>query len=273
MLIALVVLLLGLLTTLVIGGASLQGVASDLRYQCDSAVGPDPFASQAVATPPARSARDPEGSVAAPTTNPYTEMTVGNDSSSWERACAAALREAPYQEAPVRGVAAGVAATCARQLALTTVSPLPDTTDSVQPGESNAPRRPAAGPVDLVRYVIYHAAASVGSGQCDVTGSGDVGVAAEWPDGRCTTTATVALLPKTLARQAACGQRVNPDTISAGDVVFWDFRDHAPTRAGIAIGPSDLVTTGGEGGRMVVRPIPSGADVRVKRVLVAADGP
>uniref|UniRef100_UPI00313C6648 NlpC/P60 family protein n=1 Tax=Nocardia wallacei TaxID=480035 RepID=UPI00313C6648 len=81
---------------------------------------------------------------------------------------------------------------------------------------------------------------------------------------------TVVVLPVSVAGQAACGQRVAVSAMSAGDLVFWDFRDNAPTRVGVAVGGAQLVTVEPGTGQAVQQFVPANADVRVKRVLRGA---
>lgn len=89
---------------LIIGGAT-SSIASDLHYQCDSAVGPDPSETVTPSRAPAagpsttRSAPAARTSIA-PTTNPFAELTIAPDDTSasdWQRACTTALKDAPYQ--------------------------------------------------------------------------------------------------------------------------------------------------------------------------------
>ncbi|WP_280442712.1 hypothetical protein [Nocardia brasiliensis] len=80
-------------------------------------------------------------------------------------------------------------------------------------------------------------------------------------------TPVVVLLPNDLAGQGACGQRVEPSAASAGDLVFWNYRDFAPTRVGIALDSTEIVIADSGAGRYVRQPMPTSDDVRVKRVL------
>lgn len=273
---AMLLLMMGLV--LVIGGAT-SSIASDLHYQCDSAVGPDPSltvtASRAstVARPTAQSA--PTGGVTTvPTTNPYAELTIAPDdtgASDWQRACATALKDAPYQNAPLLTVGSGVGADCARQLALAQ-------SRGVSSGaESSAGARMDAA--ELTRTVIYRASAAQSTGQCSLTAP--VGAQTPSPDvarppdssvrracGQSDSSgASVVVLPNTVAAQGACGQRVDLSAVSAGDLVFWNYRNNAPTEVGIAVSGTTLVTVDSSSGGLVERVIPSADDVRVKRVL------
>ncbi|MFC8529456.1 hypothetical protein [Nocardia sp. NPDC057227] len=245
---AVAVLLLAVPAVAIIAAAgSVATSAADLRYQCDSAVGPDPSGSGA--EPPPLTAAPPPA--ATPSTNPYAALTVPPDAgslSAWERSCVAAMRTAPYQEQPWGYGNTGVAAGCARELAL-------------------ARRDAVAEAGAFVRSVTYGASLAVASGRCAevpvepaagsaVCGRPDAGGAV--------------LLPESIAAQSGCGQRVHRSAVSAGDLVFWDFRGNAPGRAGVAVGPGQLVTVEPGTGLAVWQELPSGADVRVKRVLSGA---
>ncbi|MEV6427500.1 hypothetical protein [Nocardia sp. NPDC051463] len=69
--------------------------------------------------------------------------------------------------------------------------------------------------------------------------------------------------------QGLCGQRVDLVAISSGDLIFWDYRNSAPTRVGIATDSTQLVTVD-PSGRVIHSAIPTANDVRVKRVLESA---
>ncbi|MFD8249005.1 hypothetical protein [Nocardia sp. NPDC059691] len=266
-----VVSLILMVLVLVIGGAT-SSVAADLHYQCDSAVGPDPSltvtASRAstVARPTAQSA--PTGGLTTtPTTNPYAELTIAPDdtgASDWQRACATALKDAPYQSAPLLNGSSGVGAECARQLALAQVM-------ASGPQNGSGSR---GGAAEFTRSVIYQASVAQSTGRCAATaeqssatdGAGQTSGSARRACGQADGAAVV-VLPNTVAAQGACGQRVDPSAVSAGDLVFWNYRSNAPTQVGIAVSETRLVTTDVTTGELVELVIPSTNDVRVKRVL------
>jgi hypothetical protein len=270
------VILMGLV--LVIGGAT-SAIASDLHYQCDSAVGPD--SSQTVTATRASTAARPTalsapaaGVTTAPTTNPYAQLTVAPDDtnvSDWQRACATAMKDAPYQDPPLLSGNSGIGAECARRLALAQAG-----------ASSNGGQGRAGGSADaaeFTRSVIYQASAAQSSGRCEVTAapvalppSVDVvqqpSGATRRPCGQSDSSgATVVVLPNTVAAQGACGQRVDLSAVSGGDLVFWNYRKNAPTEVGIAISGTMLVTLDSVNRGFVEQAIPSTADVRVKRVL------
>ncbi|UGT63363.1 hypothetical protein [Nocardia asteroides] len=223
--------------------------AADLRYQCDSAVGPDP--SGGAAEPAPLTAATPSGRAATPSANPYAELTIPPDSgamSAWERGCVAAMRTAPYQDKPWGHGNTGTAAGCARELALARLDAVAD-----------------AGA--LVRAVTYGASLEPASGRC-----AEVPVEAGAGGGVCgrPETGGAVVLPESIAAQSGCGQRVHRSAVSAGDLVFWDFRGNAPARAGVAVGSGQLVTVEPGIGRAVWQQLPDAADVRVKRVLSGA---
>ncbi|MFI2282675.1 hypothetical protein [Nocardia beijingensis] len=264
-----VVSLLLMVLVLVIGGAT-SSVAADLHYQCDSAVGPDPavtVTATALPTAPRTPGTPVAGVTTAPTTNPYAKLEIESDDttvSDWQRACVSALKDAPYQSSPLLTGSSGIGVECARQLALAKVAATGDASGSAD-GESAA---------EFTRSVIYFASVAQSTGRCGST----TGTAAQAPvagpssgsarracgqlDG-----ATVVELPNTVAAQGRCGQRVDPAAVSAGDLVFWSYRSNAPTRVGIAVSDTRLVTTDASTGGFMELVIPSTTDVRVKRVL------
>ncbi|MGK8553115.1 hypothetical protein [Nocardia gipuzkoensis] len=262
---------------LVVGGAT-SSIASDLHYQCDSAVGPDPSQTvtpsraSAASLPTARST--PAGVSTAPTTNPFAELTIAPDdtgASDWQRACATALKDAPYQSPPLLMGSSGIGAECARQLALAEL-----TTPSASGAESGTGGRGSAA--EFTRSVIYRASAAQLTGRCDLAAGPAAlspGEAAGQPSGSVrracgqsdASSPGVLVLPTTIAAQGACGQRVDPSAVSAGDLVFWSYRNNAPTRVGIAVSATQLVTADPGTGGFVELAISSGNDVRVKRVL------
>lgn len=275
----------GVLTVVVmaVGGVT-SSAAGDLNYQCDSAVGPDP-SSTATVIPSATAASggsrtggaDSVDASAAPTTNPFAELTVAPDDtnvSDWQRACVNALQSAPYQLPPLQTSLSGLVADCARELAINhALTASGGSVDGASSGPSSA-----AG---LTREVIYEASSAAVTGRCvrvavPAADSGPTAVAPTTrqpgsggtPCGQSSSIGkAVIVLPNTVAAQAVCGQRVDPAAVSAGDLVFWDYRDNAPTRTGIAVGATRVITYDPYSGRFVEQSIPSGRDVRIKRVL------
>jgi hypothetical protein len=269
------VFLLMMVLVLVIGGGVTSSVAADLHYQCDSAVGPDPSETvtptraATTARPTARSA-PAAGVTTAPTTNPYAELTIAPDDTSasdWQRACLTAMRDAPRQDPPLLTGNSGIAAECARELALAQL-----TASGARNGSGS--RGNAA---EFIRSVIYQASTALTTGRCATTegtaaqqsaagGAGQPSGSARRACGQIGE-ASVVVLPNTIAAQGACGQRVDPSAVSAGDLVFWNYRNNAPTQVGIAVSDTRLVTTEATTGELVELAIPSANDVRVKRVL------
>ncbi|MFQ6327798.1 hypothetical protein ACLMAL_16890 [Nocardia sp. CWNU-33] len=217
----------------------------------------------------------------APTTNPYAELTIAPDdtnASAWQRACVSAMKSAPYQLEPLLTGNDGMAAECARELALGGLS-----ASSVVGGAGSDG---STGPIDsaaMTRSLIYQASAAALTGRCErsvglasapsapvapLAGGGAVqstGAAVE-ACGR-PITGTVVTLPNALAEQGVCGQRVDLSAVSAGDLIFWDYRDSAPTHVGVATGGTQLVTIDPISGRFVQQSMPTANDVRAKRVL------
>ncbi|WP_327148025.1 hypothetical protein [Nocardia sp. NBC_01329] len=225
--------------------------ANDFQNQCDSAIGPDP--SSTVTATPAQPSRTVVSQAPLPSTNPYSSMTVAADDpniSDRYRACVAALKSAPYQ-APgaIQMPNAGVAAACAQQLALR----------YAQGG--------AGDPAGLARDVVYAASSAALTGQCIVIqappGADAVPSGCGDPNGP----RRLVVLPPTVGQQGYCGQQVVASAVTAGDLVFWDYRDNAATRVGIAVSPMEMVTGNSGGGAFFRLPIPETRDVRVKRVL------
>ncbi|MFE7746298.1 hypothetical protein [Nocardia sp. NPDC057455] len=259
---------------LIIGGAT-SAIASDLHYQCDSAVGPDPSVTvtptrAATAARPTAPRTTAAGVTTAPTTNPYAELTIAPDDTSasdWLRSCSTAMKFAPRQDPPLLTGNSGIGAECARLLALARLT-------------GSGARNGSGGhedAADFTRSVIYQASAAQTTGRCATTegtvaqpsaaeGAGQSSGSARRACGELGD-ASVVVLPSTLAAQGACGHRVDPAAVSAGDLVFWNFRNNAPTQVGIAVSDTRLVTTGATTGGLVELPIPSANDVRVKRVL------
>ncbi|MEU2122343.1 hypothetical protein [Nocardia niwae] len=269
----LLVLMMGLV--LVIGGAS-SAIASDLHYQCDSAVGPDP--SQTVTPSRATTAARPTmrsapvgGAATAPTTNPYAELTIAPDdthASDWQRACTTAMRYAPRQDPPLLTSNSGIGADCARELALAQL-----TASAARNGSGSR-----GGAEEFARSVIYQASAAQTTGRCSTAdaavaqssaagGAGQPSGAGRRACGQLDGSSAVVVLPNTIAAQGACGHRVDLAAVSPGDLVFWNYRNNAPTQVGIAVSDTRLVTTDATTGEFVELTIPSTNDVRVKRVL------
>ncbi|TLG12430.1 hypothetical protein FEK35_10975 [Nocardia cyriacigeorgica] len=272
--------------------ASFAGVSSSsgerfFNCQCDSAIGPDP--SVTTTSTPNSTVCDSEGEwdpSDVPTTNPYASMTVAPDDteiSDWHRDCLSAMTSAPLQTPASRTTNTGFAVECARELALARVGARAD-------GATSAP-------AEMTREVIYEASAALSTARCVLPSGGDVsgseGAASPTeqsrytlPTGSCAQTADqiVVDLPNTIAGQGRCGQRVQLDAVSPGDLIFWDYRDHAPTRVGIAVNwtcaaadPATaqctaavqprVVTADPASGRFAVLEIPGDGDARAKRVL------
>ncbi|MGY4098668.1 hypothetical protein ACW2Q0_03760 [Nocardia sp. R16R-3T] len=274
-----------------VGGVT-SPAAADLNYQCDSAVGPDP-ASTATLVPSTTAAAsagsrtggaDSARSPAVPTTNPYAELTIApddTDASEWQRACVSALKSAPYQAPPLQTANTGFVAECAQKLALAQLGPPSGTTGDSSGGV-------VADLAEMGRSVIYQASAASATGRCDLPNgaaaingapassqTGDAGQTSATTRKPCgqlsaatgNVVSGLVVLPNNIAGQASCGQRVDPSAVSAGDLVFWNYRNNAPMRSGIAVGATQIVTVDPASGRTVQETMPTGRDVRVKRVL------
>jgi|GEM_PF-6841326 len=254
------------LATLALDGTSSEA-SQDWHYQCDSAIGPDPSDTE-TAVPTEAASEESVTPSPTPTVNPYAGLTFSpaDNPSAWDLACAGALPSAPYQQAPLQTAATGFGIDCARQVALAYVG-----------------TEATGGIVALTQDVTYQGAVAASTGHCSVpvtsvTGSGTVGAgtaatattAIDAAPGSCSQFSIAAeyvLLPSTIAAQGLCGQRVATSAISSGDLVFWGYSDNAPTRAGVALGPEQIVTVDSATGRIVQETMPTESDVRVKRML------
>ncbi|WP_405136707.1 hypothetical protein [Nocardia sp. NBC_01388] len=262
-----------ILAVLVIFSGGIDSATSaDLHYQCDSAIGPDPAATEAET---ATTAGEPETLLPseAPTANPYAELTIAPGEtgvSDWQRTCLSALRSAPYQLPALRTVNTGFAAECARQIALALVSGTGQAADGT------------ADPEGMTAAVISRASAASTTATCESTAvmgndpsvsrAGAVVPSASVSAAGCPSNGGTApvVLPKSVAAQVVCGQRVDPVGVSAGDLVFWGYRDYAPTQVGIAVSATQVVVVDATNGRISQQALPAGPDVRVKRVLGGA---
>ncbi|GAB2452398.1 NlpC/P60 family protein [Nocardia tengchongensis] len=255
---------------LAVGGAS--ATSGKFHCQCETAVGPDPEASAHAAGSSTCSSSTPP-TEAVPTTNPYASVTFAPDDthvSDWYRACSTAMRSAPFQQPPLTIRYQGLASECARQAALTQAS-----------GPANS-KRQTLDPAALTAAVIHSASTDSLTGTCQqtTTGAGPRGTSAA--DGavaqddstmtaspRCQDPVARAVidLPDTLAAQSLCGQQVDPSAVSPGDLVFWGYRGYAPTRVGVSIGSARIVSCDPVSGQVTEASLPTGDDVRIKRVL------
>ncbi|MBY8862733.1 C40 family peptidase [Nocardia sp. CA2R105] len=276
-LILLAALIIPLMWLVLMAGSAASASSSDFYYQCDSAIGPDPSATETLAPTTAGSAGATDETLPSsvvPTTNPYAEVTVApdeSDVSDWQRACVSAMPSAPYQLPPLSTVNSGPAAACARQLALVA-----------------AQRPPGAGSgsaeafAQSAQSLIYLASGASGTGSCAVGAAGVGATVQPLPPGvtapssnsaqgacnQLTNAASLQVaLPNTIAAQSRCGQRVDRSAVSPGDLVFWNYHDYAPTRVGIAVDATRMVTSDPGSGQVVEEAIPTASDVRVKRVL------
>lgn len=222
----------------------------DFGRQCEIALGP---ATGTTPTTPATTSTvsvptTPPSLSATPTGNPYASLTFAADdpdAGPRERECASAMQVAPRQGPALQASSNHPATVCAAELAL---------------GYPEAGG--AAEPAGYIRDVIYSASVAGSSGRC-IPGRAPRAAAVE----NCGDSAygEPVILPETMREQAFCGHVVDPAAISPGDLVFWDYRDNAATRAGIALGSGELVTI--EDGKFVRSGVPGAGHVQIKRVL------
>ncbi|GAA5062293.1 hypothetical protein [Nocardia callitridis] len=270
LLIAIVVAFLGIsMVVVLIAGTTTSSLATDFSYQCDSAVGPDPSSTVQEQPLPERAvARETAalGPSTAPTTNPYAALEIEQGDANvtdWQRSCVSAMSEAPYQLPSLLDPNTGSAAECARELALR---------EAISGANTDS--------ATMVRSVIYRASNASVTGRCAQSAGTGVDAGAETAAGLAPETgrescgqvagSSVVVLPSTVAAQGVCGQRVAISAVSPGDLIFWDYRAHRPTRVGIAVGGSAMVTGDPATATMTEQAIPADPDVRVKRVLGGA---
>lgn len=226
---------------------------TDYRRQCDIALGPTtPTGTAPAATTTSTAPAAPE-SVSGPTTrpsaNPYAELEIEDDDAAAtdrDRACKSAMQSAPYQDQPLRQPNTGPAVVCAADLTLR----YPD----------------SGGTAEMAAYardVVYSASIAAPTGQCAPTRA--PAAVAERNCGDPAGMNSAVVLPPTVGAQGYCGRLVDPAAASPGDLVFWEYRDNAATRVGIALGPRELVTV--DSGKFARLSIPEGAEIQIKRVL------
>jgi hypothetical protein len=242
----------GILTALVPLGEMMSSGKRHYNLQCDIALGPEPGASTSATATTTTARPGPTTPQPRPTANPYAELNFDpNDPNVTDRdlACESAMKSAPLQDEPWQQVNTGPAVTCAADLAL---------------------RYPEAGGTaamaDYARDVIYSASIFGSTGQCVPTRA-PAAVAME-NCGDPTRAVTAVVLPASVGDQGYCGQLVDPEAASPGDLVFWEYSGRRATRVGIALGPRELVTV--DSGKFVRLALPAGAEVQIKRVLGAA---
>ncbi|MCX4092169.1 hypothetical protein [Nocardia sp. alder85J] len=258
----------------VITGSIVSSGSADFHYQCDSAVGPDPSDTETATTAaaPTTGAESLEGTEI-PTTNPYASLTFDageTDVSDWQRACVSAMKSAPYQLPALFSANAGSSAQCAQQLALALLNPPSGTSGSGSGSTVSDPALAAVG-------VVYGASSVSSTGRCIPTSVSTTGSSTGMSDntyGSVPGTACPATdpsapiaLPNTIAAQSLCGQRVDSSAVSAGDLVYWGYQNYTPTKVGIAVSRGQVVAFDSSSGRLTEQSMPSGKDVRVKRVL------
>lgn len=243
--------LFGLVVTSVDG---VKRAGRDFHHQCDSAIGPDP--SRTVTLTPTRTS-EPEEVPAEempeelPSTNPYASITIDpdiRDVPDYYRTCLSVIKPAPHQYS-IRTPNSGVAVSCAQRLAL----------EYARGGAGDA--------AALVRDVVFAASTAAFSGQC---APGTAPAGSDTAPGGCGDPRgprRTIVLPETVGRQGLCGRRVVASAVTAGDVIFWDYRDHAATRVGIAVSAEEMVTSNPGTGSFFRVAIPDSGGVRVKRVL------
>lgn len=240
-----------LFTPLMAVGNQVSNGALDYRNQCKNALGPDPSVTVTATTSTAPRAMVSPSPL--PRTNPYVSFTPDPDDpnvTERDRACASAMKSAPYQPPEaIQEPNTGSAAVCARQLAFRYVES--GTGDSAV----------------MVRDLVYAASAAGTSGQCTLLRAPPGSDTAPSGCGDPYGPARAVVLPETVKQQAYCGREVEPSAISAGDLIFWDFRQNAAIRVGVAVSAGEMVSGGMDGGRFARLPIPEDRDIVVKRVL------
>ncbi|MEU0539032.1 hypothetical protein ABZ319_04120 [Nocardia sp. NPDC005978] len=198
--------------------------SADFVCQCDAALGPDK-----TSTCQQENGRNHSRQI--PTANPYAELSFSpTDDHVPDRAkaCAQAMRNAPYQLAPINTLAVGRSADCANRLALELTR---RTTATAHASDSDSAQWAAT-----LRDIIHTASLAPLLGSCEQVSSPHI-------QGSCAGTSATApitsrrsiALPATVKDQALCGQIVDPCAVSPGDLVFWAFENDEATRVGIAV--------------------------------------
>ncbi|TLF55279.1 C40 family peptidase [Nocardia cyriacigeorgica] len=254
----------------IIGLMSVTGIlgsmSADYHYQCESAIGPDPSVTATPTTPtPATAPEDAVSTSPLPTTNPYAQLTLSpgqTPESEWLGECLTAMKSAPLQGAPLRETNTGTAARCAAQLALAGVG------GSAGSGTGSGERQGGAQAIEeLARTALYHASMAATTGRCGSATPAPVARQSECPPPPRAADPGPVVLPRAMRDQGVCGERVDPGAISPGDLLFWQYRRNAPTRMGIAISDTYMVTEDPSTGRLVRSEVPTTEELRVKRVL------
>ncbi|MFV8142323.1 hypothetical protein ACNQR7_32670 [Mycolicibacterium senegalense] len=138
------------------------------------------------------------------TTNPYASMTIPSTADTNTRACAMAVKQGEVVGSPVHtpGTELGRQAAALANERVGTMATLND-------GDTAGPTNDAFSPANLVRYAYYQASGGAVS------------------------------LPHTVAEQITIGDRVDPEAIAAGDLVFFNFTaTEGPTSVMIAVTPT-----------------------------------
>ena len=239
-----------------------EAVNNDLYDQCESAIGPDPDATETRTPARESDVADELDHSDVPTANPYASATAEPDDasvSSWMRRCLnGPMSSAAYQMPPLTQHNGGFESRCAAVLA------------------RNIHLTEVADPLsDMIRRIVYQASMAGLTDTCDPEVPARIPAPAA---DDCRLSAQVGpvprsrpvVLPEALEQQAYCGQRVRLSALSAGDVVFWDYGPRGPQRAGIALGADGVLTVDAATGRLATLRIAEVRYVQVKRVLRAA---
>ena len=147
----------------------------------------------------------PTTTTTAPTTiNKYADMTVPPDAEDRTAACASAVKTGELAGPPLH-----TESTAEHRRAATIAAQQVGLAVTVDAGSPTGPTENAISPANLVRYAYFDASQGT------------------------------LLMPQTIAEQISVGDRVDPDAISAGDLVFSEFTaQDGPTVVMIAVSPT-----------------------------------
>jgi hypothetical protein len=172
---------------------------------------------------------DPTGSEPTPTTNPYATLSVPPTADANTTACAHALKTGQLVGPPLHSTSGATGRKIAELAAAQ--QGLQATLDD---GTLAGPTNNAFSPANLIRYLYYQASNGT------------------------------SIMPHTLAEQISVGDRIDPQAVSPGDLVFYNFTpDAGPTAVMIALNSTQGVrATPTE--TITAAPLPTG-NVVIKR--------
>jgi hypothetical protein len=229
--------------------------------QCTDIDGDDPSATE---TTTETTTPDTETPTDTPTDNPFVGMTTDPSFDAYTNDCIVDMNSGvPPQNPPMQVANDTVTATCAAALARRQEH----ATVVDGAGDLSGPTDGGFGPAQFIQYVIAGASYARVTGRCEPLAQTTAPVTQE------STTyeenlndIRTMVLPDTIAAQVGYGQVVAQSSISAGDLVFWDYSDYKPTRVGVALSQTTMIAPSGDEFTLQ-SPLPTGKNVVYKRVL------